>query len=132
MKIVSILTIASIPILTFVLSSCKNSVDNPIGDIKFPSSNVSYKEQVQPLFNVGCIYSGCHDQRTPDNGNLSLTNYIDATTDDPGVIIKGNPTNSILIQRIKGQGGLMPPSSPLNENQIQGLTTWIQEGGKNN
>ena len=133
MKTISALALISVAVLSFALSSCKNTVNTPIGDIKFPPSNVSYSRQVQPLFNVGCIYYGCHDDGTRA-GNLSLTNYNDATTDVSGVVIPGNPTNSILIQRIKGQTGVMPPppASPLNQNQIQGLTTWVKEGAKLN
>jgi len=133
MKIIAIITFISIAGLSAIVSSCKNTINSPIGDIVFPASGVSYSKQVQPLFNVGCIYSGCHDDQTRAS-NLSLTNYIDATTDQSGVIIAGNPTSSILIQRVKGTGPIMPPPpySPLNQNQIQGLTTWIKEGAKDN
>ena len=119
---------------SIMIASCKNTVNTPIGDIVFPADSVSYAKQVQPLFNIGCTYPGaCHDDQTRAGG-LSLTNYIDATTDQPGVIIPGNPTSSILIQRIQGQNGIMPPppSSPLNQNQVNGMKTWIKEGAKLN
>jgi hypothetical protein len=122
-------TMVALVAASFALSSCKNTINTPLGDIVFPADSISYSRQVQPLFNVGCNYSGCHDDQTRA-GNLSLTNYIDATTDQPGVVIAGNPSGSILIQRIKGTGPIMPPLpySPLSQNQIQGLTTWIKEG----
>lgn len=126
-----IILVASVAIVSIAMSSCKNTINTPIGDIVFPASNVSYSQQVQPLFNLGCDYLGCHDDETMA-GNLSLTNYISATT-APGVIRPRDTTSSILIQRIEGKGPIMPPAaSPLNQNQIKGLKTWIMEGAKNN
>jgi hypothetical protein len=40
-----------------------------------------------------------------------------------------------LIRRVEGQAGYprMPPyTNMLNDNQINGLRTWIAEGAKNN
>jgi hypothetical protein len=135
MKTVLAIGVSSILFFTILVSSCKNSIDNPIGDIVFPSSGVSYSRQVQPLFNVGCIYSGCHDDETK-SGGLSLTNFIDATTDVPGVVYFNGDTNCVLIERVYGNSSIsiMPPApaSPLNLNQRHGLATWVREGAKNN
>jgi hypothetical protein len=120
--------------LSLSLSSCKNTLDSPTGqsDIVFPDSNVSYSKQVQPLFNIECNYSGCHDSQTA-SGSLDLTDYF-SLINAPGVVIAKDTVHSILIQRIEGKGPTMPPSpaSPLTPNQIKGLKTWVMEGLKYN
>ncbi len=133
MKYLYILAVGSIVALTVVFSSCKN-VLGPSGqaDIVFPASNVSYTKQVLPLFSLDCAYSGCHDDQTAA-GNLDLTTYnglISAT----GVVIAQDTVHSILVQVIEGKGYIMPPPPAplLNNNQIQGLKTWIMEGLKYN
>ncbi|HEX7573748.1 MAG TPA: hypothetical protein VF514_11685, partial [Bacteroidota bacterium] len=51
-----------------------------------------------------------------------------------GVVVSGKPDASTLVLRIQGSvGARMPPGSyPLNQNQINGIRTWIAEGAKNN
>jgi hypothetical protein len=135
MRIVSAIIVASTVILSIMLSSCKNTINMPIGDIVFPASGVSYSRQVQPLLNLGCNYSGCHDDGTR-SANLCLTNYIDATTDVAGVVNFNGDTNCILIETISGRLPTEfmppPPAASLNQNQIHGLATWIKEGAKDN
>ncbi|HUI30703.1 MAG TPA: hypothetical protein VLX91_10835 [Candidatus Acidoferrales bacterium] len=117
------------------LSSCKNTVNTPIGDIVFPASNVSYSVHVQPLFNVGCI--SCHNDgiNGPAEGGLNLTNYISATTSVSGLILtNGDTTHSVFVQWIEGKyiHDDTPFLSVLTLNQIQGLKTWVKEGARNN
>jgi hypothetical protein len=120
--------------LIFGAASCKNTVSGPNGQttIVFPSSNVSYIKYIQPLFNIDCNYSGCHDSGTKAGG-LDLTDYNSAMS-VPGVIVPGNSKSSILVQRITGQLPIMPPPPlpTLTPNQIQGIKTWIDEGAKDN
>ena len=104
-------------------------------DVVFPDSNVSYNGQVQPLFDRGCAFvEGCHAGDFAADG-LNLENYQEALSSKPGVIIPGDTTNSPLLCRIRGTscGRRMPlDRTPLNENQIHGLTVWILEGAQNN
>jgi hypothetical protein len=115
-----------------LLSSCSKDSNPTSSDIVFPSSNVSYSQHVQPLFNTSCAVSGCHDDATRQN-NLSLTSYTNATA-RPGIIIPGDAQNSVLAQRIDGRLQPQMPFQrpPLNSNQINGIKTWINEGAKNN
>jgi hypothetical protein len=51
------------------------------------------------------------------------------------VVIPGKPDQSILVFWIEGRVGTerMPPGSQaLNQNQINGIRTWVAEGAKNN
>ncbi|HTX18643.1 MAG TPA: hypothetical protein VMG34_08280 [Bacteroidota bacterium] len=116
-----------------LLTGCKNS-SNPITNldqIVFPASGISYERTVQPLFNVGCTLSGCHDRATTENNNLDLTSYAGLKA-DLLVVIPGDTGKSKLVWNIEGRPGSapMPPSKPLNENQITGLKQWILEGAK--
>lgn len=121
--------------------SCKDDIagDGPI-DIVFPDSNVSYGRHVQPLFDRGCAFSGCHGYDTFSDMGFSLDTYQHATS-RVGIIVPCfpneacNPENSILIRRVEGLDGRprMPLLRPaLNANQINGLKEWIRRGAQNN
>lgn len=116
------------------ISACKDK-SNPLGpsDIVFPFSNVSYSAQVQPLFNQACAFTGCHNS-TDRAGTLDLTSY-GSLVGTPGVVLPGKADVSTLWLRVAGASGLprMPPgATPLNDNQINGIRTWIVEGAKDN
>jgi hypothetical protein len=121
----------------FLAGGCKDE-NNPLdGDspsnIVFPSSNVSFGQQVQPLFNQACALSGCHDDGAHQS-SLSLTSYDKLMYGGTFVVIRGQPEQSMLVMRIEGSvGARMPsPQRPLNQNQITGIRAWIGEGAKNN
>jgi hypothetical protein len=102
-------------------------------EIVFPETGVSYTEHVQPYFFLSCATSGCHDDRTmAGNPPLSLTSYLNATA-SPGIVIPGDPDASLLIQKVDGRlpHEVFVPII-INDNQLQGLRTWIDEGAKNN
>ncbi len=102
-------------------------------NIYFPASNVSYSRQVQPLFNQACSLSSCHDDGSTQSV-LHLTSYANLMFQLPGIVVQGKPDQSELVLRIQGSvGQRMPPSTnQLNDNQINGIRTWIVEGAKNN
>jgi hypothetical protein len=124
------LIIFYITLLPFSFGACDSGTTNA-DDIVFPSSSVSYAQHVQPLFNLRCSTFGCHDDQTRA-GNLRLTSYI-ALTERPGIVVPGNSTSSLLIQRIDGRLP-HPVNIPIiiNQNQLDGMKKWIDEGAKNN
>jgi len=97
---------------------------------------VSFVSQVQPIFHTYC-YS-CHG---PDyyNANLLLDTYehiLAGTSDNGPVIIPGNSTESLLIQKIQGISvigeSLMPSGGPpLSIENIQTMIQWVEEGAQN-
>ena len=123
--------------LMLAILSCKDS--NPTGpggspsNIVFPTDSVSYAHHVQPLFNQACNFAGCHDDGQ-HTSPLSLTTYGNTVLSIPGVVIPRNPDASTLVLRIQGSVGQRMPvnGNPLNQNQINGIRTWIAEGAKNN
>lgn len=111
--------------------ACKDSTTTPGDEIVFPEKNVSYMQSVQPYFDMRCAVSGCHDDGTRA-GNLSLTSYVN-TTARPGIVVPFNATASLLMQKIDGR--LPHPANVpiiINQNQLDGIETWINEGAKNN
>jgi hypothetical protein len=132
-NILKSISIASIMLLAFT-GGCKDTVTNQqIDDTIIPSSNVLFGKHIQPLFNVKCTSSGCHDDVTRA-GSLSLTSWTNAHV--PGIINDYDPETSRLVWAIEGQLGSnsMPPFGypSLTKNQIDGIKTWIKEGAKNN
>jgi hypothetical protein len=123
--------------IALVLGGCKDN-SNPLdgqspSNVVFPVSGVSYQYHVQPLFNQACTQAGCHDDGQHQSP-LKLTSFGNTVLALPGVVVSGQPDQSTLVFRIEGRvGERMPPTvNPLNQNQINGIRTWIAEGAKNN
>jgi hypothetical protein len=128
----TIVAISCSIIFLFVFPACKdtsNSVST-LDEIVFPGTGISYEKQVQPLFNIGCATTSCHDNAS-QKGNLDLSSY-GLWKLDPGAINAGDTTNSRFVWCIEAKAGSapMPPARPLVQNQIQGLKRWILEGAK--
>lgn len=134
MRFMTTILAMSLMLTTF---SCKD--DNPSGpegspsNVVFPTSNVSYTQHVQPLFNQACAFAGCHDAGTHQSP-LKLISWGDVVITLPGIVVTGQPDQSTLVFRIEGRVGQRMPlgTNPLNQNQINGIRTWIAEGARNN
>jgi hypothetical protein len=116
---------------------CKD-VNSPLaGDspsnIVFPTANVSFGRQVQPLFNQTCALAGCHDDGDHQSV-LKLTSYDNLMFGGALVVVRKQPDQSVIVLSIEGRvGSLMPLNrNPLNQNQITGIRAWIGEGALNN
>ena len=115
-----------------IISGCDEQLPSE-NDI--PDSNVSYSIHIQPISNVKCAISGCHDDATMASG-YSLTSYTNMFRIPQ--VLAGDPDNSTLVMRITGMGGFPPmppidaPVTPLTEREVNGIKTWIREGAKNN
>lgn len=124
-------------LISLLVWGCKDTAntgdDGSPSNIVFPSTNVSYAREVQPLFNQTCALVGCHDDGSHPSP-LKLTSYGNAVLQLPGIVIPGEPDQSTLVFRIEGRVGARMPlnRNPLNQNQVNGIRTWIAEGGKNN
>jgi len=95
-------------------------------------TKISYSNEIQPIFNVNCI--GCHG----GSGGLTLTSYntLMAGNSDHGPVVEpGNGFNSYIVRKLEGRnitGSPMPQGGALTQTQIQSISTWIDEGAKNN
>lgn len=131
-KVSPVLLIAVVIVSAVLLDlSCSDST-NPVSkieDVVFPAKNISYYRTIQPLFDIACATSGCHNSETQADG-LDLTSFSLARYSKPLVIIPKDTTQSRLIWSIEGKPGSypMPPSRSLTLNQITGFKQWILEG----
>lgn len=121
----------TLAVSSLIILSCEEITkpDDSLDKIVFPDSHVSYNRHVQPLFNIACATSGCHDVKTKAD-DLDLTDHFGTLYSKSGVVVPKDTSLSRLIWNIEGRPGSapMPPQRPLNNNQIQGLKTWIMEG----
>jgi hypothetical protein len=121
----------TLAICSLVILSCEEITkpDDSLDKIVFPDSHVSYNRHVQPLFNIGCATTQCHDVETKAS-NLDLTDYQGIKQRFYDVVRPGDTSLSRLVWSVEGRPGSapMPPQRSLNNNQIRGLKTWIMEG----
>ncbi|MBU2445837.1 MAG: hypothetical protein KJ666_09760 [Bacteroidetes bacterium] len=130
MKKILLLLVLVYSILIYL--SCKDE-GSKIDDIVIPSTDVSFAQHIQPVFNIKCATSGCHDDASKQGG-LSLTTWLN-TTSSFTIVFPGNPDASKLVLAIEGRTtNPMPPPGrwPLIKNQITSIRTWVKEGAKNN
>jgi hypothetical protein len=92
-------------------------------------TNVSLKNDVQPIFDRDCSMSGCHDSGPSHDPSLTPENAYEALTSG-GYLNTTAPESSLLYIRIDGGG--MPPGGPLSENDKKIILGWITDGAKNN
>ena len=130
----SVYSYAIIIILLFIIfiSGCDDT--GPI-DTDIPDKDVSYSQHIQPILNVKCATSGCHDDATSAAG-YSMTSWTNINRIP--LVIPGESEVSHIVMVLTGQGGLLimpPPSSPIapvTDRELNGIKTWIDEGAKNN
>ena len=132
-----LIVVAGVVGVLLSVQGCKDEITSVPGespsDIIFPTRDVSYLLHVQPLFNQACALSGCHDDG-PHPSQLRLTSYQNLMFNSMQVVVRGEPDQSVLVFRIEGS---LSPRMPLNlnalnQNQINGIRTWIVEGALNN
>mgnify|MGYP000427485228 CR=1 FL=1 len=129
----NLLILSLIVLIAFV--ACEDSITSDyLDNVVIPDEKVSYNEYIQPVLNVKCGTSGCHDDENRA-GDYSVSNWANVVT--PGIVDPGNVETSRLVWRIEGLGvEYMPPVGsvvkPLTQNQVDGIKTWIREGAKNN
>jgi hypothetical protein len=125
---------------TIIVARCSkdNTGIGPDGspsDVIFPLDSVSYSVHVQPLFNQTCALVGCHSAGEGAD-RLKLDSYENLRFGIRGLpeVIPGNAAQSPLVLRIQGTvGDRMPLArNPLNQNQINGIRAWINEGARRN
>jgi hypothetical protein len=136
MKVIYSLLILAGVLFLFFSSGCDDTLNNQdLDNLEIPDENVSFSEHLFPVFQLKCASSGCHDSESRAAG-LSMIEHTSIT--QPGIVNPGSPETSRLIWSIFWeQYGFepMPPLTsnlPLNENQRDGVWTWILEGAKNN
>lgn len=111
-----------------------------------PPQAVSYAAQIQPIWNIACITSACHDSVTPQ-ARLNLTAAVSyaeivgiASQQCPTTLLvtPGDPERSYLMFKLQGSGpcmtgSRMPKTSPaMSATQQRLIRDWITNGAPNN
>ncbi len=118
--------------IVFLAASCTHKEDvqpdTPLAKDTLCDPNLVYfVNDIQPILNSSCAYSGCHDVVTHADG-VDLTTYNKVIS--TGEVKAGDPNGSELYEKIVE--GKMPPSGPLASTQQQKIYDWIKQGAKNN
>ncbi|HRN27303.1 MAG: hypothetical protein IT276_00455 [Ignavibacteriaceae bacterium] len=106
-----------------------------VDDREIPLTNVSFSQDIYPIFQVKCAFSGCHASPNPADG-IDLSTWANVTA-NPYIVFPHNSGNSILVWAIEGRAGIspMPPvgyARPITTKQLAGIKTWIDEGALDN
>jgi len=92
---------------------------------------VSYSRDIAPVLAENC--NGCHVNARRAQGRLNMSTFEQFTRggDSGAAFVARQPANSLIIQRIKGEGGdqQMPlRRPPLSDEVIAKFEKWIEEG----
>jgi hypothetical protein len=119
-----------------IYTGCKDTITgSQVDSVVIPSSNVSYKQYIQPVFNVHCV--DCHGGSETD-GAVLLNSWGEVHSTCIKFIFPGNANTSPFvfdIEALPGYPAMPPPGTPygaLNANQVNGIKVWINEGAKDN
>lgn len=119
-----LLALLSLCIFAF---SCTYEKIEPAADLP---QNVSFKNDLIPLFNQSCNVIGCHSEGgiSPD---LSETNAYNSLSTIANMIDLDTPENSKIYMRMTDTQSPMPLSGVMPyESKL--VLAWIKEGAKNN
>ncbi len=118
----------SLVVVSLILTGCyyDKEVDPNSGGLP---TNVSFSNDVQPVFTKNCAMSGCHDEVPTHNPTLVIGASYNALISG-GYINVPVPNAGILYQEISE--GNMPPGAPLSSHEANLIIAWLNEGAKNN
>lgn len=85
------------------------------------STEITFQNDIEPLFRQNCTNPGCHVPRGP-GGFVLLTNYDQIKLQ----IDNGAVERRVIMERTMPQGG------PLPQAEISLLKAWIDRGALNN
>ena len=89
-------------------------------------AGISFQNDIFPILEENCALAGCHV--AAGAAGLDLTGYD--SFEKSGAFVPGNAKRSLVIIRIDGGG--MPPAGPLDDDLIDLVKDWIDEGAENN
>jgi hypothetical protein len=96
--------------------------------IVFPAANVSYRAHLAPYLALSCNSEQCHGSASGARG-IQLTSWVYVV--DNRVTLARDTTSPIVLVMY----GLDPNhhgTFRANDNQRQGIKTWVKEGAQNN
>jgi hypothetical protein len=128
MKIASVLFLVYASIM--LLSGCYKDETVIIETGEEVTREVSFAQDLIPIFNSSCNSSGCHNAggKAPD---LSAVNAYSSLTNG-GYINTSSPEYSELYLWMTGKNGTPMPPSGIDPDYNSLVLAWIKQGAKNN
>jgi len=118
--------------LTFSISvACKKAT---VEEVCTTPTEISYKRDIQPIFNSNCATSGCHSG-TNSAGGLNLdpsVSFKNLTASKSGYIDTVHPIASLLYASMTSVSNPMPPNGKLSKCKTDLILAWIKQKAKNN
>lgn len=110
-----------------------DAAPKPAAAVPAGPTTVSFARQIAPLLVDNC--SGCHINAQQLRGGLNMNTLAQMMRGgDSGAIVEpGNGDGSLLVRKLRGQEGQRMPAGgrpPLSDENIQLISTWINEGAK--
>ena len=128
---VKILTLLFLVALALLGTACENDIGPLIIEPENPST-VSFKEDIQPIFNTSC--NSCHDefhQYLDLRACCAYDQLLNSGTGAPYINIE-DPGASKLYRHLTGDLLIMPLFGPLPDHEINLVLRWISEGALDN
>jgi len=96
---------------------------------KVGNKDMSFKDQILPIFTSNCAGSGCHNSKDKE-ADLDLSNYEGIMK----AVVPFRPLQSEVYTNIKGNNPSMPlaPYSKLKSKDVELIKLWINMGAPNN
>ena len=118
-------------VVVLLFATCLNACYyDEVATFEGVPTNVSLKNDVQPIFDRDCSMSGCHDAGPSHAPSLVKEKaYQDLTSG--GYVNTADPVNSVLYLSVNG-GGMPAGRAPLSENDKKLILGWITDGARNN
>ncbi|MBM3319999.1 MAG: hypothetical protein FJY73_04920 [Candidatus Eisenbacteria bacterium] len=103
-----------------------------------PAPAVSYREDVQPIWNANC--AGCHGTSggltlVGGNSRSALVGVVSVGYAPEVRVVPGDPGRSVLYQKLLGNpdfGQRMPAGGALGGEDLETIRAWIAEGAADN
>ena len=118
--------------LIFSISvACKKAT---VEEVCTTPTEISYKRDIQPIFNSNCATSGCHSG-TNSAGGLNLeasVSYQNLTVSKSGYIDTAYPRASLLYSSMTSISNPMPPNGKLSKCTTDLILAWIKQKAENN
>ena len=117
-------------ILIFLVAAAESCTYKKIDEDPALPENVSFQNDLIPLFNNSCNSAGCHNTNgvPPD---LSEANAYDDIMGTSGMVDIVHPEKSELYTRMIDTQNPMPPAGVMSYPASQVLS-WITDGAKKN
>lgn len=127
--------------IIIVFFACDDGINQNIFNYTFPEDEkISYQIHVEPFLRLRCSMAPCHATNSLAGG-IDLSSWFELQS-GPGIINlqeipgseKFNPDASLLLQVMDLRNphlinlNLIPP----NDNQVQGIRRWLENGALNN